>query len=75
MQATLHAEDVSQRPWSILVRYFMETDERVCLRAQGGRVLKIEWTKLQLGLLPFAIVPLFAGYLASTASNTVRGVD
>src|SRR5262252_4796651 len=75
MQAALHAENVSQRTRTRLVPYFMEFDERVCLGAQRSRVLKVQRTRLQLGLFSFAIVPLLARDLASATTDTIGGVD
>ena len=53
----------------------MEGDERVCVGAESGRVLKIECSELQFRLLPIAIVPLLAGHLAGPAADTPSGVN
>ena len=46
--------------------------ERIC--AESGRVLKAQ-IEIQLGLFPFAIVPLLAGNLTCATADALGDVD
>jgi hypothetical protein len=74
MQAPPHREQVMQSSRCGLIGNFMERNQGESLRAEGSWILKTK-IEVQFGLLPFAVVPLFAGNLASAASDALRDVD
>ena len=60
---------------SLLVRYLMKSDQGESICAECGRVLKAQ-VEIQLGLFPFAIVPLLAGNLTCADGRiSLGGVD
>jgi hypothetical protein len=74
VEAPLHHEGGLQTSRLLRVLHLVKRDERVCLRAERGRILKTQFG-LELGLLAIALVPLLAGYLARPAADAVGDVD
>jgi hypothetical protein len=75
MHTSSHRENVIQTSRRILIDELMERNERVGVRAERSRILKIEPTELQLCLFPLAIVPLLAGNLTRAAADALGGID
>src|ERR1700751_6343529 len=74
MQTTPHGEKVVQPSRRRLVGKLMKGDQGESICTESSRVLKT-LIEIQLGLFPFAIVPLLAGNLTCATADALGYVD
>jgi hypothetical protein len=74
VQAAAHGKEIVQAPRCFLIRQLVKGNQGKGFRTESGRVLQTH-VPLQLGFFSIAVVPLFAGYLARTATDTFSNVN